>query len=118
MSQKKKHQRQNIKVLGRKWDVVKHGLHGDAPEWCLWWESGEKYNNNMHLYHSEAWRKRCHCVGSLFSCRYWWATVQSHLMLWSTGEYCRMACFPQLKSYLKRNDQMLLFNKTMLLSKL
>jgi len=52
MSQKKKHQRQNIKVLGRKWEVV-WSDHSDAPEWCLWWESGEKYNNNMHLYHME-----------------------------------------------------------------
>jgi len=46
-------------------------------------------------------------------------TVKSQLMHWSTGEYCRMACFPHLKScYVKRNDQMLCFNKTMLLPKL
>ena len=43
-------------------------------------------------------------------------TVKSQLMLWNTGEYCRKACFPQLKScFLKRNNQMLFFNKTMLL---
>jgi len=28
----------------------------------------------MHLYYSEGLRKRCHCVGSLFSYWYWWAT--------------------------------------------
>lgn len=35
-----------------------------------------------------------------------------HLMLWNTRVYCRMACFPQMKScYLNRNDQMLFFSK-------
>ena len=43
-------------------------------------------------------------------------TVTSQLMLWNTGAYCIKACFPQLKScFLKRNNQMLFFNKTMLL---
>ena len=44
-------------------------------------------------------------------------TVKSQLMLWNTEiQYCRKACFPRLNScFLKRNDQMLLFNKTKLL---
>ena len=43
-------------------------------------------------------------------------TVKSKWMLWNTGEYCRKSCFPQLKScFQKRNNQMLFFNKTMLL---
>ena len=43
-------------------------------------------------------------------------TVKSQSMLWNTGEYCRKACFPQLKScFLKQKNQMLFFNKTMLL---
>ena len=44
------------------------------------------------------------------------ASLKSQLMLWNIGEYCRKACFPQLKScFLKSNNQMLFFNKTMLL---
>ena len=44
------------------------------------------------------------------------ASLKSQLMLWNTGEYSRKAGFPQLKScFLKRSDQMLFFNKTMLL---
>ena len=43
-------------------------------------------------------------------------TVRSQLMLGNTGEYCRKAVFPQLKScFRKRNNQMVFFDKTMLL---
>ena len=43
-------------------------------------------------------------------------TVKNQLMLWNKAEYCRKAGFPQLKScFLKRHNQVLFFNKTMLL---
>jgi len=79
---------------------MKHELHDDAPEWCLR-KSAEKSNNKcIFTTVSQAWRKSCHCVGSLFSCWYSWAT-SLRKVIYFFGAQEDVACFSQLKSYLK-----------------
>jgi len=96
---------------------MKRELHGDirTPEWCLW-KSAEKYNTiSTTVKHGgrgvivEAFLAAG--IGELF-------TVKSNFMLLSTGEYFRMACLPQMQSYIKWNDQMLFFNNAIFLTKL
>ena len=119
-----KHQRQNY-VFGRIWkvwfrvvqqscsDESRIQLHADAPERCVQ-SSGEKYNSEC-LSTTVKHGGRGVMVWGAFS-----AAGTNVLLpcekLWNTGEYCRKAGFPQSKScVLKRNNQMLFFNKTVLL---
>ena len=77
--------------------------HADAPERCVR-SSGEKYNSEcisplLSMEEKMSWCGKPFQLLVLVSC----FTVKSQLMLWNTGEYCRKACFPQLKCrFLKR----------------
>jgi len=84
----------------------------DAPEKCLR-KSAEKYNNKCMSSTVKQRGRDCGCVESLLAAALVsYSAVKSLLML------RRMACSPQMKScYLKRHDQMLFFNKTILLPK-
>ena len=77
----------------------------------FWW-SGEKYNSEC-ISTTVKHGGRGVMVWGAFSAAVTVELLHSEkLMLWNTGEYCRKACFPQLKRcFLKGNNQML-FSQT------
>jgi len=75
---------------------MKHELHCDATERRLR-KSGEKYTNkciSTTLKHEGRVSFCGEPFWMLLSVSYF--TVKSHFMLWTTGEYFRTACFPQM----------------------
>jgi len=74
-------------------------------------KSAQKYNNKCML--QGRMEEECHGESFQLLVLVRCFTVKSYFIFRRTGEYCRIACFPQMK-----NDPKLFFNKTMLLSKL
>ena len=84
-----------------------------SREVCL--KSGEKYNNECISTTVKHGGKGVMVWGAFSAAGTGELLHCEKLMLWNTGEYCRKACFPQLKIQKKRNNQTLFFNKTILL---